>query len=412
MNPHPHNVPTVLDDRSEVGQDELDAQVSVSDADALRWIDVLGRTRAALGLRPLTAPALIFVPLGAALGPVGLGVVPLTVLGHLYPVIAVALAAIGIFVGFGVAIERPHDRRLLAIAGLEALVTIAVVALTCMGLFASWRITESGTVLMALVLGICASATSASIAVPGLSSSRATDAPAIDEVAMRDAVLRIADLDDVLPIVVGGGILAFGTGMTWSASVTLMTLGLIVPLTFAMAGGLLFDRAHDPAERSVFVIGTATLLGGGATYLGVSPLFAGMVAGIFWKYSPGRADTIIRDDLRRLQHPLVVLLLIFAGAAIQPSYLALWLAAAYVMTRLCGKLLGGWLVSRLTPSLSPADLGSYLLPPGVIGLAFALSFHLVTFSVTSAAVLTAVAAGTLASEIIAAAALLGPQRSA
>jgi hypothetical protein len=135
-----------------------------------------------------------------------------------------------------------------------------------------------------------------------------------------------------------------------------------------------------------------------------------MTAGLFWKYTPGRADAIIHDDLRRLQHPLVVLLLIFAGAATELSFAAVWIAAAYVLTRLCGKLLSGWILSRATPALSPADLGGYLLAPGVIGLAFALSFHLVELSVVSSAVLAAVALGTLASEIIAALVLVGPRR--
>lgn len=387
------------DDRSEVGRDELDAQVGTADLQQVRVIDFLGRTRAALGLRPLSAPALLFVPLGAALGPSGLGWVPSATLGHLYPVVAVALAVIGLFVGFGVTLQRADDRRLLGIASLEALITIAVVAAACSWLFESWELTAGNTTLLALVLGVCASASSAGVGEPG-------DSP------RRHAAMRIADLDDVLPIVVGGAILALSTANGWTGGLTLTAAGLLVPTGVAVAGWLLFERAHDPAERNVFVIGVVTLLGGAAAYLGASPLFAGMLAGLFWQYSPGRADDVIRGDLRRMQHPLVVLLLIFAGAAAEVSYLSLWLAAAYVMTRLVGKLLGGWVASRATPTLSPADLGSYLLPPGIIGLAFALSYHLVTFSVTSAAALTAVAIGTLASELIAAVVLLGPQRSA
>ncbi|MFN2448014.1 MAG: cation:proton antiporter [Vicinamibacterales bacterium] len=388
------------DDRSEIGRDDLDAQVGTADLRAVRLIDLLGRTRAALGLRRLSAPALVCVPLGAIIGPAGLGWVPQTTLGHLYPVIAVGLAAIGIFVGFGVALARRDDRRLLVIASLEALITIVVVAAACAWLFASWDLgTASRTALLAIVLGVCASASSASIGEPG-------------ESPRRHAAMRIAELDDVLPILVGGIILSFSTGADVAAALTLVALGLAVPVAVALAGWLLFERAHDDAERYVFVIGVVALLGGVAAYLGVSPLLAGMVAGVFWKYSPGRSDAVIRGDLRRIQRPLVVLLLIFAGAAAEMSYLALWLSGAYVMTRLCAKLLGGWIASRATPTLSPADLGSYLLPPGMMGLGFALSFHLVTFSVTSAAVLTAVALGTLASELIAAVALLGPRGAA
>jgi hypothetical protein len=185
---------------------------------------------------------------------------------------------------------------------------------------------------------------------------------------------------------------------------------VVLGLAVALAGWLLFDRAHGEAERAVFVIGVVALLGGGAAYLGVSPLLSGMVAGLFWKYAPGRADTIIRDDLRRLQHPLVVLLLIFAGASVQFSTLALWLLGPYVLIRLAAKLAGGWLISRMMFELSPGDIGSHLLAPGVIGLAFALAFHHASGTSASVAVLTAVAAGTLLGELLAAFALIGPGR--
>lgn len=385
------------DDRSEIGRDELDVQVGAAGVAPLRITDVFGRTRAALGLKPLTAPALLFVPLGAAIGPAGANWIGTTALGHLYGVTAVALAALGIFVGFGLRLDRSHDRRLLRFASLEALITIAIVAAGCAALLWAWGVRLDASIgLLALVLGLCASATSAGDVKPG-------DPPT------HHAAMRIADLDDALPIVAGGVVLAIGTAHTMWLGATLTLLNVAAPLAVSVAGWLLFERAHDTGERTVFVVGVIALLGGGAAYLGVSPLLAGMVAGLFWRYAPGRADAIITEDLRRLQHPLVVLLLIVAGASVVPSALALWIAGVYVITRLNGKLLAGWVVSRAMPALSPGDLGSYLLPPGVIGLSFALAFHIAVPSAASAAALTAVALGTLASEILAALVLLGPR---
>ena len=54
------------------------------------------------------------MPLGYALGPAGIGVLPLTVLGYLYPVVAVGLAA-SHFVGLGFRLDAPSERRLLTI---------------------------------------------------------------------------------------------------------------------------------------------------------------------------------------------------------------------------------------------------------------------------------------------------------
>jgi len=386
-------------DRSEVGRDLLDVQVGGAEVRPLRIPDLFGRTRAALGLKPLAAPALVFVPLGAAIGPAGVGWLSATALGHLYGVTAVALAALGIFVGFGLRLARQDDRRLLQYASLEALITIAIVALGCGLLLSAWGARlDAALGLIVLVLGLCASATSAGKVTSGAS-------------AADRATMRIADLDDALPIALGGIVLALGLAQTAVLGLTLALLNIVAPLAIAAAGWLLFERTRDTGERAVFVVGVVALLGGGAAYLGVSPLLAGMVAGLFWKYAPGRADAIIAEDLRRLQHPLVVLLLIVAGAGTAPSLLGLWIAGVYIITRVNGKLIAGWLVSRAIPTLSPANLGVSLLPPGVIGLAFALAFHMASPTAASSAVLTAVAIGTLASEVLAALLLVGPREA-
>jgi hypothetical protein len=150
----------------------------------------------------------------------------------------------------------------------------------------------------------------------------------------------------------------------------------------------------------VFVLGTLSLLGGAAAYLHGSPLLAGLAAGWFWAVAPGDTDRIAAADLQKLQHPLVVLLLITAGAAVTPSLAGVWLFAPYVVFRLTGKLIGGWAASRVAPGLAPAGLGAYLIPPGVIGIAFALNLAQVD-PAASAPLVFAVAIGAIASELLA-----------
>ena len=382
--------------RSELGRDVIDSQLGARPP--LRLLDLLGRTRAALGLRPLTAPALLLVPLGYALGPAGAGVLPLTVLGYLYPVVAVGLAALGIFVGFGLRLDAPSERRLLIIASLESAITIAVVAGAAGLLLTRWALPMGVPVTTAaLALGLAASASAASTTAPG------------DPLAVRVAS-RVADLDDVLPILAGGVVLAMAVSSTAAGAGSRVALAVVFGGCAAGAGWLLFDPHDDSAERGVLVTGTVALIGGGAAYVGTSPLLSGMVAGLCWRYLPGHADRMIADDLRRLQHPLVVLLLVFLGANAVPGAIALWLLGPFVIFRLTGKLFAGWAVSRLARDVVPPDLGSYLLPPGVIGLASALAFHQVSGTAGSLAILSAVAAGTLLSELIAAVALLTPRR--
>jgi hypothetical protein len=61
---------------------------------------------------------------------------------------------------------------------------------------------------------------------------------------------------------------------------------------------------------------------------------------------------VAADDLQKVQHPLVVLLLLTAGAALTPGTAGLWLFAPYVLFRMAGKLLGGWLASRIAPGVA------------------------------------------------------------
>jgi hypothetical protein len=388
---------TPPEERSEVGVDPLDAQVGPASLEVIELRSFLQRTRAALGFRPLVAPALFFVPLGAALGPGGLGLLPVSALGHLYPFIAVALAALGVFVGIGLQLDRGSTRRLLAFASLQALITTGVVAGVFLLLLAQWQLPLGPALPLAFLLASCAAVTAAGVAQPA-------DPPTLH------AAMRIADLDDVLPIVLGAIVLAGMMAQSGRGAAELLAVNILAAVAIAIAGWLLFERSDEPAERAVFVLGIIGLLGGSAMYLGASPLLSGLVAGVVWRHAPGHADAIIRDDLRRVQHPLVILLLIGAGALAAFSQITLLLATAYVLTRFSGKLLGGWVVSRLLPDISPADLGSYLLPPGVVGLGLALSVHVAAASAASATALAAVAIGTLVSELLGAVAVVGPRR--
>ena len=128
-------------------RDPIDAGLRGSAAPTqLRGLDLLLRTRAALGLEPLAAPALLFVPIGVVLGPYGLGLVTASLVGHLEPVIAVALATLGVFVGTALDVRSRGTRRLFAAASLESLTTMAVLGLAMMFLLHRWALPpDTGT---------------------------------------------------------------------------------------------------------------------------------------------------------------------------------------------------------------------------------------------------------------------------
>jgi hypothetical protein len=356
----------------------------------------LFHTRAALGLRPATAPLIVYIPLGILLGPLGMGVISVRVLGHLDAVISIALGTLGLFIGIAAATEGGARKRLLLASSVEAAVTMVVVGGAILVLLRVWGLPIAhAPLVVALALGI---------------SAAASAAPSVDvgDERHRRIAARVADLDDVLPILVGAAVVAMlGSAGMPAALGILATIG--IGLLVAVAGWLLFERSQG-AERGVFVLGTIALLGGSAAYLETSPLLSGLVAGWFWALTSGKTDRVVAHELRKVQHPLVVLLLVAAGAGLAPSTEGIWLFAPFVVFRVAGKLIGGWVASRMAPGVAPSDLGAYLIPPGVIGIAFALNLQQVAPG-TAGALVFAVAVGGMASELLALVVMPEPRRN-
>ena len=82
----------------------------------------------------------------------------------------------------------------------------------------------------------------------------------------------------------------------------------------AVAAWLLVAQTSSDSEQRVFAIGALLLLGGTAAHLSLSALFVGFLAGVFWKATGRPALETLARDMRYLQHPLTVLLLIVAGS--------------------------------------------------------------------------------------------------
>jgi hypothetical protein len=343
------------------------------------------RTRAALGLRPATTPVMVFVPLGILLGPMGAGALTPRVLDHLDAVVSIALATLGVFVGIAVGTQRGRVRHLVIASTTEGVATLATVSLAALWLITAWQLPLNlGSWIVAAALGISAAASAATFV-------GETGSPE------HHVASRVADLDDVLPILLGAIVLSAAV-QDGRDIVKDFLLTVLVGAAAGVGGWLLFDRAEG-AERGVFVLGTLALVGGAAAYLGTSPLVSGLAAGYVWALTPGHTDRIAAADLHKFEHPLVVLLLVIAGAGLEPTLVGVWLLAPYILLRTSGKLVGGWIASRLAPGVAPADLGAYLIPPGVLGIGFALNLAQVIPDGTAPLVF-AVAVGAVISELI------------
>jgi hypothetical protein len=374
-------------DRTPDDVDPLDSRLAevqgAPRAVASRW---WLRHRLALGLAPTLSPGLILIPTGLVLGPGGLELLSTTTLTYLDPVISVAIAALGVFVGLGLDLRRRHEGRLLAAASLEAGVTVFLVGAAILAADAIWFRSGSAVWVFAVVIGLCASASATAI-------GPANEPPTL--------VMRIGDLDDVLPIIAGGLALAWMRELSAAATLSLAATFLAISLAIAMAGWLLVRQTDSEREQHVFVAGTLLLLGGAAAQLSQSALAAGLVAGSLWNLLGGTARDRIGRDMRYFQHPLLVLLVVVAGARLVVSFEAVALALVYVTCRTAGKFAGGSLARHILAGNPLKDLGLSLVAPGVAGIAFALNVMLAEgASDRSVTILAIVTLGSVASELL------------
>lgn len=367
-------------DWPEFGYDPLD----LADTQAPRRVGWLPYRRLSLGAKATATPTLLFILAGMAFGPHGLNLLTSSVMTNSQALVWVGLAVTGVFVGLGLASRSAVPGRNVALtSGLIALMTVGVIAAGLYLLSSRAGLPLSGA------LGAGAILAGLSVSVSAAIPTSPTASREIEQAA------RLADLDD-FPLVVGGVIVL--AVLSGEAAALRVIVTVAAGGALGLAGCLLFSRATD-TERGLFVAGIVLLLAGAGAYLGTSPLASGCAAALVWSRVPGTADRITAHDLRVLQHPLVVLILIFAGATIQITLAVLWVAAIIVVLRLAAKLLVSVVVSRLAAA-SPSLLASVLLQPGVLGVGLAMNAWLLLGD-DYRWVLSAVSLATVTSEALA-----------
>jgi hypothetical protein len=196
-----------------------------------------------------TTSALLLL-LGIASGPHGLNLLSASVLLLVDPLIVMALAMLGVFIGLAIDVQRPQGGSPKVVA----------------------KVAASAPAVLALVGGI-----------------------------VMAALLEVSPMTQVFT-----------------------ALGIAgVAVVVAFAGWLLVGQADSDREQQVFVIGSLLLIGGGAAYTSLSTVFAGVLAGIVWSSGGDLARARIVQHLDYFQHPLIVVMLLVAGASMTFSLEAL-----------------------------------------------------------------------------------------
>jgi hypothetical protein len=331
-------------------------------------------------------PVVLLLLIGMALGPHALSLLSARALAAIDPTLPVALAVLGVQLGLTLPLQRvARQPALLKAASVESLVAALPVILGTLFL-SSLDSTTSGPIGWTLVLALGVSA--------AVSAGLPSDAPGAST-----SISDFRQLDALLPIVVGGFLLAcIGEGVVRGTG--LATQGILLSFVIALATWLLLVKASSETEQRVFVGSALLLLGGLADYLSLSAALVGLVAGLLWRLAGGGTVEAVRQSVGYVQHPLLVLMLVTAGARtdVAPSTVAL--IAAYPVLRTAGKLAGAWLGRRIVSPSPGEGLGIALVAPGIFGIAFALNAVRV-LGPASDQLLTIVVLGSIASQLLA-----------
>lgn len=338
--------------------------------------------------------SLVLIPLAVASGPHGFGLVREPAVSYLDPLVSLALAALGIYIGFSLRTAWSGQGRWAAAATIEGSVTAMAVMAGTTALWLAWPEAPAATWVFWLLVGSTALA------------SRATST----EPAGLDPSLpgRLGDFDNVMAIALGAVGLTLTHGPAGAEDLWRGVAVAGLAASAAAAGWLLVGDSPSESEQHAFVAGTLLLVGGAAAYLAESALLAGLLAGLTLGALGGPAADRIARDLRYIEHPLLVLLIVVAGMRVQLSREALALGVVMLGCRTAGKLSGGALAARVLRTSRVSHLGLALLSPGVTGTALAMN------AVQSAGpaglpdtLLAATVTGLLASELLSAVAQRG-----
>lgn len=348
------------------------------------------RLRRALGIEQLLASSFLFLPLGMLLSEAGLGIIHAAVVREFEPLVTLGLGVLGLLLGL-----RLDGRRLsregtvlVRTAGVESLFTLLLVSVPTFFLLEMVGSSVGARASAAALLG-CAAAISGRESLHAAARTEAGPTP----------VTRVADYGTVAGVLAAGILLALLTPTETMGSLEkLLALAGIGTIGGLSAWLLASDTRHQ-ALRTTLLMGVLLSTAGTSVHLGLPPVAATLIAGIAIAHMPGTLARELRNNLKFLESPLTVLLLVIAGAAMQvPGLAALVVLVLFLLLRTAGKILGGYAASRVMGGVLPAKMGLGLLPSSAVALGLALDYRSSGQGELGDVVMTTVILGSLLSE--------------
>lgn len=340
---------------------------------------VTGRLLRRLRRRFVLPSAGIYALVGIAVGPLGLGIVDARILQELQPALSLLLGLIGF--GMGLLLRRQlADARGLEVGlALGAAVVVTVAAATwaalyaLLGGFTGAPVDPWVPVWPAVAVGAVAAVCDAHL-LRSLADRAGARGP------VRDLTATLAVASSIVAVAALGLSLALARARDAAVGLHLTpTEWLLAALAAGVACGVLFvlfvGRWGNDQRAFLATVAIVTFASGIAAAIGISPLLAGMIAGLTVSVLSAHAEQV-GDALERLETPAVVGIVVLAGATWSPPQLALWLPVVlYLGVRPLALRTAAFTLPRVVAGLPRAHrLGSALLPQGALGAAIAANF--------------------------------------
>lgn len=329
-----------------------------------------------------------YIILGVLVGPRVTGVMTREIVAQLIPVMSLALGSIGLIAGLQLRFRDLFEVRgeYYRVSFLEMLLTFLLVGGAFGLVFWRWMAggLTGGEKVMAVVPAALVLATAA--AVSAQTGIRGVEEHFRARGRLSDLLQFAGWFDSLLGIVLFGLLFClFHTGATNGIRPLTRTEWVAVSIGIGIVLGILFylllGREQDSQDLRLALIGIVILSSGTAYYLNLSPLFINLVLGVMLA-NTSRIRVRLLEILQTLEHPLYVVLLVFAGAACELNFGHRWfvvasLAAGYVLLRSAGKYLGGWLAWKTSdePPGFARNVGGGLLLQGGVAVAMLINYQ-------------------------------------
>lgn len=346
-----------------------------------------------------------YLLLGILVGPQVSGMISTTTVGGFAPFLTLALGWIGVLVGaqFYLPDLVRISSRAYRIAFVEALVTLGVVTGAMLGVFVALTGEPVAQVIFpSAVAGAIATAASPT-GIALVTRRLGWSGPVVQQLRLNVAVEAfvaitalglLLSIDHVAP---SGGLRPL-TATEWM--VTSMAIGIV--------GGTLFHLflGEETKIDRLFIglAGSVILASGAAAYLRLSPLMPSMLIGMILA-NTSRTREQLQQVLTTVERPLFFVLLIFAGAAWQPSPRE-WIipVVVFLAARAAGRMAGAAFAAWSNDALQVLGVGwgRALLGQGGLAIAIAIGYQLHERAIFANTIFTAAVVSVLLTDLRAA----------